>query len=291
MTSGIVLIDKPQGITSHDAVYRVRRILGTKKVGHAGTLDPMASGLLVLGFNASTRLLHFLVGLDKQYIATFRLGASTTTDDAEGEVIAANDASRLTASEIDQAIENLTGVIQQIPSSVSAIKINGKKAYELARAGEEVELKAREVEVKKFQRSSEPRYEKGFVDFDAVIDCTSGTYIRALARDLGNTLGVGGHLTALRRTKVGEFSVESASSLENENLAVISPETVAGLIFPTAQLSLDQARDLVHGKRIYIQAKADQLAAIDPAGDLLAILQSTKPGEYKSMAVFPKESK
>ena len=148
MTSGIVLIDKPQGITSHDAVYRVRRILGTKKVGHAGTLDPMASGLLVLGFNASTRLLHFLVGLDKQYIATFRLGASTTTDDAEGEVIASNDASRLTEAEIDQAIENLTGAIQQIPSSVSAIKINGKKAYELARAGEEVEVKAREVEVK-----------------------------------------------------------------------------------------------------------------------------------------------
>ena len=290
MTSGIVLIDKPKGITSHDAVYRVRRILGTKKVGHAGTLDPMASGLLVLGFNASTRLLHFLVGLDKQYIATFRLGASTTTDDAEGEVITTNNASHLTASEIDLAIKNLNGEIQQIPSSVSAIKINGKKAYELARAGEEVELKAREVEIKNFERSSEPRHLEGFVDFDAVIDCTSGTYIRALARDLGNALGVGGHLTALRRTKVGQFSVESANSLENETLTVISPATVASWIFPTVELSSDQARDLVHGKRIQIQMQAEQLAAIDPAGELLAILERTKPGEYKSMAVFLKES-
>lgn len=290
MTSGIVLIDKPQGITSHDAVYRVRRILGTKKVGHAGTLDPMASGLLVLGVNASTRLLHFLVGLDKQYIATFRLGASTTTDDAEGELVASSNASHLTASEVDSAIKNLTGVIQQIPSSVSAIKINGKRAYELARAGEEVELKAREVEVKTFDRSSELRVQNDFVDFDAIIDCTSGTYIRALARDLGDALGVGGHLTALRRTKVGQFSVESANSLENEDLAVISPEKVAGLIFPTVELSSEQARDLLHGKRIQIQAQANQLAAIDPAGDLLAILESTKPGEYKSMAVFPKES-
>lgn len=291
MASGIVLIDKPGGITSHDAVHKVRKILGTKKVGHAGTLDPMATGLLILGFNASTRLLHFLVDLDKQYLATFRLGAATTTDDAEGEITTRASASHLTQAQIDAEITKLTGEISQIPSSVSAIKVDGKRAYDLVRAGEEVELKARAVEIKKFQRLSDLRVIEDFVEFDAVIDCSSGTYIRALARDLGNALGVGGHLSALRRTKVGPFDVESANQLGEGALNFLEPAEAAELLFPTTELTVEQSRDIVHGKRIQLQETASLLAAIDPAGELLAILQSTLGTEYKSLAVFPKEPK
>lgn len=289
MPSGIVLVDKPQGITSHDVVYRVRKILGTKKVGHAGTLDPMASGLLVLGFNSSTRLLHFLVGLDKQYLATFRLGAATSTDDAEGEVISQKSAKHLSIEELDAAILKLTGEISQVPSSVSAIKVDGKRAYDLVRSGESVELKARAVNVTKFERISEPKIVGDFLDFDAVIDCSSGTYIRALARDLGEALGVGGHLTALRRTEVGPFKVDQANSLEDNQPAIFSAREAASEIFPTVDLTADQSRDLVHGKRIRLAVDHADIAAIDDTGELLAILHASGGGEYKSLAVFPKE--
>src|SRR6478735_2764821 len=198
---GILLVDKPGGITSHDVVARARKALGTRKIGHAGTLDPMATGLLVLGVEAATRLLTFIVGLDKTYEATIRLGATTDTDDADGRIIEATDASAITAAEIEQGIAPLRGPISQVPSRVSAIKVDGRRAYDLARAGEEVVLAARTVTVSRFDVLAERR-EEGFIDLDVVVDCTSGTYIRALARDLGASLGVGGHLTALRRTRI-----------------------------------------------------------------------------------------
>ncbi len=289
MSSGIVLIDKPVGITSHDAVYRLRKILGTKKVGHAGTLDPLASGLLVLGFNSGTRLLHFLVGATKQYTATIRLGASTTTDDSEGEIIERHVVEKLSETEVDVSIQKLTGKISQTPSSVSAIKVDGKRAYDLVREGQEFELKARDVEVSRFVRTTPLRFEDGFVDFDVLVDCSSGTYIRALARDLGKDLGIGGHITALRRTKVANFEVESANSLDSTEVKTLSLAKVAETVFPVISLTTDQCVDLVHGKRVLLSSNENQLAGIDPTGELLAILESAGPGNYKSLAVFPKE--
>src|SRR5690606_15133218 len=181
--SGILLVDKPQGITSHDAVARTRRLAGTRKVGHAGTLDPMATGLLVLGIGSSTRLLTFLVGLDKEYTATIRLGESTSTDDAEGETVSQTDASALDPALVTAGIGELTGAIQQVPSSVSAIKVNGRRAYALARAGEDVDLKARSVTISAFELLAPPRVDGGFLDLDVRVVCSTGTYIRALARD------------------------------------------------------------------------------------------------------------
>src|SRR5665647_2550011 len=212
MTSGLILIDKPQGWTSHDAVARTRRLAGTRKVGHAGTLDPMATGLLILGINSSTRLLTYIVGLDKEYLATIRLGASTTTDDAEGEQLAlapAGAVAALTPEAITAGIAALTGDIMQQPSAVSAIKVDGRRAYARVRAGEEVELPARPVTVSAFDLLSADQVD-GFLDLTVRGECSSGTYIRALARDLGARLGVGGHLTSLRRTRIGPFGLEAA---------------------------------------------------------------------------------
>ncbi len=210
---GVLLVDKAGGMTSHDVVARARRALGTRKIGHAGTLDPMATGLLILGVEAATRLLTFIVGLDKTYEATIRLGARTETDDAEGETLTATDASAVTSSAVAAAIAGLTGEISQVPSSVSAIKVDGRRAYDLMRAGEEVQLRARAVTVSRFDVVSERRI-GGFLDVDVVVDCSSGTYIRALARDLGGALGVGGHLTALRRTRIGPFGIEDAVPID-----------------------------------------------------------------------------
>jgi tRNA pseudouridine55 synthase len=212
MTSAILLVDKPGGMTSHDVVSRVRRLAGTRKVGHAGTLDPMATGLLILGIDSSTRLLTYLVGLDKEYFATIRLGFATTTDDREGERVGAvADTTSITRAQLDAAILPLTGRISQVPSSVSAIKVDGKRAYDRVREGEEVVLRSREVTVSAFDilevRSGE---------LDVRVECSSGTYIRALARDLGASLGVGGHLTALRRTRVGPFGIDDAGLLGDD---------------------------------------------------------------------------
>ena len=192
MASGLVLIDKPQGITSFDVVAQLRKKLNTRKIGHAGTLDPMATGLMLLGVNQGTKLLQFLIGMDKQYLATIRLGASTVSDDAEGELIAESDASEISSDQVDEQIAKLTGAISQVPSSVSAKKIDGKRAYDLVREGVEVELKPKEVLISRFERISELRASGTYVDFDVVVDCSSGTYIRALARDIGTALGVGG---------------------------------------------------------------------------------------------------
>ena len=248
MPSALVLIDKQQGWTSHDVVAKLRGILGTRKIGHAGTLDPMATGLLVLGVDGGTKLLQFISGSDKQYLATIRLGASTHTDDAEGEILSSTSAVGVSAEQIDAEIAKLTGEITQIPSSVSAIKVDGKRAYDLVRDGKEVELKGRSVTVSNFQRTSEPRQVENYLDFDVVVDCSSGTYIRALARDIGAALDVGGHLTALRRTKIGNFDLANATEIDKPPVAIPLSEAVLKL-FPAIELTSDQAQDIIHGKR------------------------------------------
>ena len=285
MLQGLALIDKPEGHTSHDVVARVRRMANTRRVGHAGTLDPMATGLLILGIEQATKLLTFLVGEDKTYEATIRLGAATVTDDREGDVISSADASALSDDQITAAIKPLTGEIMQVPSSVSAIKVDGERAYAKVRGGDEVKLKARPVTVSRFDVLA-IRREGQFVDLDVVIDCTSGTYIRALARDLGESLGVGGHLTALRRTRIGSYRVEDAKTLEDA-LEVTSMEEAARSQFACLELTEQDSTDLIHGKRLKAEEKlTEPAAAFAPSGRLLAML--TRSGsQYKSLVVFP----
>ncbi|MGN7859793.1 tRNA pseudouridine(55) synthase TruB [Microbacterium sp. 22303] len=279
-TSGILLVDKPGGMTSHDVVARTRRVFGTRKVGHAGTLDPMATGLLVIGVEAATRLLTFVVGADKTYHATIRLGQSTSTDDADGEITASADPERVSAiaaDEIAAGIAALTGAISQVPSAVSAIKVDGRRAYDRVRAGEDVVLAARDVVVSRFDVLGDSPADDGMRDLDVVVDCSSGTYIRALARDLGAALGVGAHLTALRRTRVGPFDVADASTLET--LAEARPLTAAAAaarILPVLAVSAKEAVDLRHGKRLVAQRarlEGPRAAAIDPDGVLIGIVE------------------
>lgn len=291
--SGILFVDKPQGITSHGVVSRARKAVGTRKIGHAGTLDPMATGLLVLGANNATRLLTYLVGLDKQYTATIRLGASSNTDDAEGELSAPADAAALAAitdDDIARGVANLTGAISQRPSSVSAIKVDGKRAYTLARAGEEVVLAERTVTVSAFDVLEIARGE--FIDVKVLVDCSSGTYIRALARDLGEALRVGGHLTVLRRTKVGPFSVEDASSLDSDlETQFAAPATVARALFDCVQLDAQQSKDLADGKRIALEPHSSTpLAAIAPDGRLQGLIEVVD-GRARVLSNFPRDAR
>ncbi len=283
MPNALVLIDKQQGWTSHDVVAKLRGILGTRKIGHAGTLDPMATGLLVLGVDAGTKLLQFVSNSSKQYTATIRLGQTTVSDDAEGEVVATTSASHLTDSAVDSEIAKLTGVISQVPSSVSAIKVDGKRAYDLVREGREVELKSREVMVSRFERTSELRFEGDFVDFDVIVDCSTGTYIRALARDLGEALQVGGHLTALRRTKIDGYSVENAVTIDKEP-RLLSLADSAKVLFESIDLDAKQAQDVVHGKRLEISSTG--LRAAFWQSELLAVMEP-KGSQLKSVVVFP----
>ena len=300
MNSGILLVDKPQGITSHDVVSRVRRAAGTRKVGHAGTLDPLATGLLVLGLNSSTRLLTFLVGLDKTYEATIRLGVATTTDDSEGETTATHDASAVADDAIDAGVRALSGPISQVPTTVSAIKVNGRRAYDLAREGVEVELKARDVTVSEFsvhdRRTAEVVDEAGRTvtvrDLDVRVRCSSGTYVRALARDLGAGLGVGGHLTALRRTTVGPFDVADAAVLEGIDVApaLLPPTAVAERLFPVWRMTADETVDLGHGKRVTvgIDDTAGPVAAVTPSGDLAGLVE-VRRGQAVPIVNFPSD--
>jgi len=285
--SGILLVDKPGGMTSHDVVSRTRRALGTRKVGHAGTLDPMATGLLLLGVDSSTRLLTYLVGLGKRYTATVRLGVATDTDDAEGEVTSESDASGLTSEAIDAAVLALTGRLSQVPSSYSAVKVDGRRAYDRARSGEEVVLEPRTVTVSRFDVLAERR-DGQTVDLDVVVECTSGTYIRALARDLGRALGVGGHLTALRREAIGGFEVRDAVQLEEvaaESLR--SPAAIAGELFPVTILDAAQATDLAHGKRLRLPIdEAPVVAAVTPEGRLAGLVSVTD-GVARVLVNFP----
>jgi tRNA pseudouridine55 synthase len=299
MASGLVLIDKPKGWTSHDVVAKMRGIAGTRRVGHAGTLDPMATGLLLLGINAGTKLLTFLVGATKTYEATIRLGASTITDDAEGEVTSTADGSAvdaLTLEKIESALNALRGEIMQVPSSVSAIKVDGERAYAKVRGGDEVKLAARPITVSRFEVISDIRLvsdgDSKFIDFDALIDCSSGTYIRALARDLGSALQVGGHLTALRRTRIGTYKIEDAQQLDglsSDSLSITSMFEAVKESFELRELSEQEVVDLRHGKRI----SANDCVGKDIAGvngqRLIAMLEKADL-QLKSSVVFVEDS-
>ena len=248
---GLVLVDKPAGWTSHDVVARTRRLTGTRKVGHAGTLDPMATGVLVLGVGRATRLLGHLQLADKEYDATIRLGESTVTDDAEGDIVATSDASHLAAEQIRAAMRTLTGEIQQVPTAVSAIKVDGKRAYARVRAGEDVELQARPVMVSVFE-ARDVRCVGTVADVDVHVECSTGTYVRALARDLGAALGVGGHLTMLRRTRVGGFTLDEARTLEQleSDFALIPISRAARASFPSLALDEPTAQDVRYGRKL-----------------------------------------
>jgi tRNA pseudouridine55 synthase len=293
--SGIALVDKPQEWTSHDVVAKSRRLFNTRKVGHAGTLDPMATGLLVLGVNSSTRLLTYLVGLDKEYTATIRLGASTITDDAEGEILGYapnSQVARIDDEAITAGVVALTGKIMQVPSSVSAIKVDGQRSYARVRSGEAVALEARPVTVSEFEVLARRTFEvesHTVIDLDVRVVCSSGTYIRALARDLGFSLGVGGHLTALRRTRVGAFSIEEASAFEPDAPApaLITPADAAARIFPTVAMTSEQALELMQGKRPQVGGvDGGPLAALDPEGRLVGLVSVSK-GVARTIVNFP----
>lgn len=294
--SGILLVDKPQGITSHDVVARARRALGTRKVGHAGTLDPMATGLLVLGVGASTRLLTYVVGLGKEYHATVRLGATTVSDDADGEIVSwAAAVDPATDAAIDAAFAAQVGDIQQVPSAVSAIKVNGQRAYARVRAGEDVELAPRSVTIESITRTADPRRLEveghGVVDVDIVVRCSSGTYIRAIARDAGEALGVGGHLTALRRTAIGPFAVAEAvdgTTLPAETPELLGATETAERLFPVVRLDADGAVALGQGKRIPVEHAdtAGPVAAVSGDGRLVGLVRVDK-GIARTLVNFP----
>lgn len=313
--NGLLLVDKAEGWTSHDVVAKARRAMGTRKVGHAGTLDPMATGLLILGVGPATRLLTHLVGLDKTYEATIRLGVSTVSDDREGGILDIADPAEVQAlaaapERIAAEVARLTGDIEQAPSAVSAIKVDGRRAYDRVRAGEQVELKRRPVTIRSFEIEP-PRLVAAHglsggdlpvevIDVDARVECSSGTYIRALARDLGAALGVGGHLVALRRTEVGPFAVGDAVS--NEALAdgaadpgsLIAPADAAARLFPVLALDEQQERDLGHGKRLELgemqlaetPADAPLVAAVAPGGRLVGLVSVTG-GRTRVVTNFP----
>jgi len=289
--SGLVVVDKPSGMTSHDVVARVRRLAGTRKVGHAGTLDPMATGVLVVGLNRATRLLGHLLLTDKAYDATLRLGVSTTTDDAEGDVVATVAADAVTDEAIRTGLADMVGEIDQVPSSVSAIKVAGRRAYDLVRAGEQVELAARrvrieEIEVRALRR--DPGRDPGIVEVDLSVRCSSGTYVRAIARDLGDGLGVGGHLTALRRTAVGDFDLQVAHTLADleKELTVLPIAEAARLSFPSVDLSEGHAADVRVGRKIDLCLPGDGPHAVfAPDGEFLALYEQDG-GIARAMAVF-----
>lgn len=278
MVSGVLLVDKPPGITSHTAVSLARKALGTKKVGHAGTLDPAATGLLLLGVGSGTRLLTYMVGLDKAYQATMRLGYSTTTDDAEGERILhpGGDLGACTTGAIDTALEAFRGRISQVPSTYSAIKVAGRRSYELARAGTEVDLAARSVSIHRLERGRITRA-KDFVDVGLQVECSSGTYIRALARDIGAALGVGGHLVALRRTAVGPFDVSAAhahDAISPANLVTLAD--AARAVMPVVEISGEHIVDIRHGRAVPCEGwpEGAPLGAVaSGTGELLAIVE------------------
>lgn len=287
MISGLALIDKPAGFTSHDVVAKLRKTLGTKKVGHAGTLDPMATGLLLIGVGAGTRLLHYLVGESKSYLATIALGVATSTDDAEGEAIGEvstlGQLEQIDAAAIERELSGLRGEIMQLPTRVSAIKVDGKRAHELVRSGAEFELKPRPVTISKFERTSALRIVDGLLEFDAAVECSSGTYVRALARDLGAALGVGGHLRALRRTRIGAFEVTAATAVDSPKLLDIAE--VAQQLMPAIAISDQVELELRHGKRPLV-AGADGLhCCINDARELVAIVNRSA-NQLRSEVVF-----
>lgn len=285
--SGLIIVDKPAGWTSHDVVARIRTLAGTRRVGHAGTLDPMATGVLVVGVEKATRLLGHLALAEKQYAATIRLGQSTATDDAEGDTLEVVPVTNIGAGDLRRAVSGLTGQITQVPPGVSAIKVGGQRAYRLARAGQAPRLAARPVTVREFAVDA-IRPAGDLLDVDVRVTCSSGTYIRALARDLGARLGVGGHLTALRRTRAGAYAVSQARTLEQlaADLAVIPLAAAAAAAFPHRDLTQAQAMALRHGARLDASGTGSQpVAAFAPDGSLVALLADVD-GQARSLAVF-----
>jgi tRNA pseudouridine55 synthase len=285
--SGLVVVDKPGGLTSHDVVGRLRRLLGTRKIGHAGTLDPMATGVLVLGVERATRLLGHLALDTKAYTATIRLGASTSTDDAEGEVVATADASGTALNAVVVGMAGLTGDIEQVPSTISAIKVDGKRAYARARAGEEVVLAPRPVTVSEFALRAS-RTDGGYLDLDVTVECTSGTYVRALARDLGAGLGVGGHLTALRRTRVGPFELDSARTLDalaDQPILTHSLDDAVATAFHVRVADPDEATALSFGRTLDATGLDGVYAVTDAQGRALALV-SEVDGRAKPVLVL-----
>ena len=274
-TSGIVVVDKPAGMTSHDVVAKLRRAFSTRKVGHAGTLDPMATGVLVVGIERGTKLLAHLVANDKAYAATIRLGQSTTTDDAEGEVTATHDASAITDAQLKAEIDALTGEIMQKPTAVSAIKIDGKRAHELVREGKEVDIPARPVTVFSFD-VCEIRRTGPFIDVDVRVHCSSGTYIRALARDLGAALGVGGHLTQLRRESVGAFSLADATplaTLQDSPALSLTLDEAQLRAWPVLEVTANEYDALALGKWLEPRGLDGVHAAQGPDGRVVALVK------------------
>ncbi len=293
---GILVVDKPQDWTSHDVVARARRLCATRKVGHAGTLDPMATGVLVLGVGRATRLLTFLVGCDKDYTATVRLGQGTLTDDAQGQVTSAPGAGGVERAALEAAIHALTGPIEQVPSSVSAIKVNGQRAYHRVRGGEEVDLAARAVVVSRFELLGTRAMDVDGIpvlDVDVEVSVSSGTYVRALARDLGAALGCGGHLVALRRTRVGGFDLASAHALadleahQGHSMPVVPLADAARAAFPVREVSAAQARTLGFGQRLASAdpGRSEPVAAISEDGTLVAMLDESG-SSARSLVVF-----
>ncbi len=282
--SGLLVVDKPGGLTSHDVVARARRLAGTRKVGHAGTLDPMATGVLVLGVNRATRLLGHLMLTEKAYDATVRLGVATTTDDAEGEVVTTTDTGGLDEATIRAVFARFTGEIEQVPSAVSAIKVDGKRAYQRVRDGEQVELAGRRVTIHELT----VRAVRGG-EVDLTVRCSSGTYIRALARDAGRVLGVGGHLTALRRTAVGPFDLAAARTLDElgEEFALLPMAAAARASFPSYDLDEPQATDVRYGRALdALLPTPGPVAVFAPGGEFLALYEQVEGQRARAVAVF-----
>lgn len=282
-----MIVDKPAGMTSHDVVGRCRRLFGTRKVGHAGTLDPMATGVLVVGIERATKILGLLTATDKSYSATIRLGQTTTTEDAEGEVLQTVSAAHVTDEQLESAVAALRGDIAQVPSAVSAIKVGGQRAYKLAREGQTVELAARPVRIDRFDVTAVRRVDD-FADVDVEVDCSSGTYIRALARDVGATLGVGGHLTALRRTKVGRYGLGEARTLDDlaEHARLSYSLDEACLIgFPRRDLTDAETEDTRHGRALKPAGINGVYAATAPDGRVIALLEDG-PKRTKNVVVL-----
>jgi len=291
-TSGLVIVDKPPVWTSHDVVARIRKLAGTRRVGHAGTLDPMATGVLIVGVEKATRLLGHLALTEKEYSGTIRLGQTTTSDDADGDITQRAPVKNVSDDRIRSAMDELTGDIEQIPPGVSAIKVDGQRSYRLARAGATPELSARPVTVSEFAAEA-IRPQGDLIDVDVRVRCSSGTYIRALARDLGTALGVGGHLTALRRTRVGPYDIGQARTLEQlaEQLELLPLAQAAAAAFPRRELTAEEAQLIGHGGKLPALGTGEKpVAAFDPDGSLVALLTEAD-GQARSLAVFAAQAR
>lgn len=284
---GLAVVDKPAGWTSHDVVAKMRRLAGTRKVGHAGTLDPMATGVLIIGIGRATRLLGHLAAHDKDYDATMRLGQSTVTDDADGDVIGGSSAAGVSEADVRTAVLPLIGAISQVPSSVSAVKVDGVRSYARVRAGEGVELAARQVTVAAFDVHDVRRPSPDLIDVDVSVTCSSGTYIRAIARDVGESLGVGGHLTALRRTRIGGMDISAAQTMEQleAELTVLPLAASVLAAFPTRVVAGDEAIGVRHGRPLALEQESGLVGVFDEDGTVLALMEP-RAGALKVVVGF-----